>query len=108
MRRASVMAVFSFAGRQAAMSSVIAAPIAPLDPVAEASVRRGYRAGFLVAILTVAGILHRDVHDALYEHADSGPLAAWAETDEITDQAPPPSVRIGDATSGSHRCALPT
>ena len=70
-------------------------------PVDEASFRRGYRAGFLVAIATFEGIVRNDVHDALYDHADSGPLADWAETDDCTNQTPPPPVRIGGITFGS-------
>jgi len=83
------------------MSSVVAAPIARCNPVEEASFRRGYRAGFLVAILTVEGILRGDVHDALSAHAASGLLADWAETDDCTNQTPPPPVRIGGITFGS-------
>jgi hypothetical protein len=80
------------------MSSMVAVPIAPFNPVAEASFRRGYRAGFLVAVETVDAILYSDVHDALFDHADSGPLAAWAEADDCIDQVPPPLVRIGGTT----------
>jgi len=79
---------------------MLAEPVV-FTPVDEASFRRGYRAGFLVAIATFEGILRGDVHDALSAHAASGPLSAWAETDDYTDQTPPPPVRIGGITFGS-------
>ena len=81
------------------MATMVADPVL-FTPVEEASFRRGYRAGFLVAIATFEGILRGDVHDALYDHADSGLLADWA-TGSCDDQTPPPPVRIGGITFGS-------
>lgn len=83
------------------MSSMIATPIAPLAPVEEATFRRGYRAGWIAAPLTIEEILRHDAPAALAASAHSGPLAAWVETDDCTDPPPPPPARIGGTTFGS-------